>query len=203
LIKSGYDFPDGLYEIGDEWNYFDDIYNSDGSFDGPGSEVIVNDPQINTEEEYIEIGNEIDFGGESPDITKFHKSEFDPSYFKSLEVGTFFHNTISNHEGSVEFEPIVKEDELKVWELTRLWYFGLFTGFYFSGIYFEGDWTHEISDNMVNGTLYIKTGEDDYSEVLVGGISDEISKEMGVDITTTKGDEDAIALCLKNKYKKK
>ena len=31
----------------------------------------------------------------------------------------------------------------------------------------------------------------------------EISKEMGVDITTTEGDEDAIALCLKNKYKKK
>ena len=53
LIKSGDDFPDGLYEIGDAWIYFDDIYHSDGSFDGPGGEVIVNDPKINTEEEYI------------------------------------------------------------------------------------------------------------------------------------------------------
>jgi len=201
LIKSGYDFPEGLYEIGDEWISFDDIYHADGSFDGPGGEVIVSDPQINTEEEYIDIGNDIDLGGESPDITKFHESEYDPSYFKSLEVGTFFHNTISNHEGLVEFEPIVQEDELKIWEITRLWSFGLFS--YFSGISFDGDWTHEISDNMVNGTLYVKTGEDDYSEVFASEISEEISKEMGVDITTTEGDEDAIALCLKNKYKKK
>ena len=203
LIKSGDDFPDGLYEIGDAWIYFDDIYHSDGSFDGPGGEVIVNDPKINTEEEYIDIGNDIDLGGEYPDITKFHKSEYDPSYFKSLEVGTFFHNTISNHEGSVEFEPIEQEDELNIWEITRLWSFGWFTGFHFDGIYFEGDWTHEISDNMVNGTLYVKTGKDAYSEVFASQISDEISKEMGVDITTTEGDEDAIALCLKNKYKEK
>ena len=92
---------------------------------------------------------------------------------------------------------------MNIWEITRLWSFGCFTGFHFDGISFEGDWTHEISDNMVNGTLYVKTGEDDYSEVFASTISDEISKEMGVDVTTTEGDEDAIALCLKNKYKKK
>ena len=76
-------------------------------------------------------------------------------------------------------------------------------GFHFDGICFEGDWTHEISDHTLSGTLYVKTGKDAYSEVSAYEISEEISKEMGVDITTTEGDEDAIALCLRNKYKGK
>ncbi|SVB72847.1 uncharacterized protein METZ01_LOCUS225701, partial [marine metagenome] len=118
-------------------------------------------------------------------------------------AGTFFHETYSYHEGYVEFEPIVQEDELNIWEITRLWSFGCFTGFHFDGICFEGDWTHEISDNTLSGTLYVKTGKDAYSEVSAYEIAEEISKEMGVDITTTEGDEEAIALCLRNKYKGK
>ena len=201
LIKSGNDFPHGTYDINaDEWNYYDDIFSTDGSYDGPGSEVCINDPENNAEEEYIEIGNDIGLGGESPDITIFHNAEYDPNYFKSLEAGTFFHETESYHEGCVEFEPIIQEDELNIWEITRLWSFGCFTGFHFDGICFEGDWTHEISDKTLSGTLYVKTGKDAYSEVSAYEISEEISKEMGVDITTTEGDEDAIALCLRNKY---
>ena len=204
LIKSGNDFPHGTYDINaDEWNYYDDIFSTDGSYDGPGSEVCINDPENNAEEEYIEIGNDIGLGGESPDITIFHNAEYDPNYFKSLEAGTFFHETYSYHEGYVEFEPIVQEDELNIWEITRLWSFGCFTGFHFDGICFEGDWTHEISDNTLSGTLYVKTGKDAYSEVSAYEIAEEISKEMGVDITTTEGDEEAIALCLRNKYKGK
>jgi len=210
LIKSDYVFPEGLYDLneGDEtWTTFDNIYYADGAFDGPGSEICINDRKNNTEEEYIEIGNDIGFGGESPDITKFHNSEYDPSYFKSLEVGTFFHNTTSYHEGSVEFEPIEQEDELKIWELTRKWRFGLFSTFDYSEnlrhIYFEGDWTHEISDYSLGGTLYVKTGEDSFSAVEQAQLTDEISKELGDDIRTTQGDEDAITLYLKNKYKGK
>ena len=204
LIKSGDDFPYGTLDIfGGEWTNYDDIFYTSGSYDGPGSGICINDPENNAEEEYIEIGNDIDLGGESPDITIFHNAEYDPNYFKSLEVGTFFHETYSYHEGYVEFEPIVQEDELNIWEITRLWSFGCFTGFHFDGICFEGDWTHEISDNTLSGTLYVKTGKDAYSEVSAYEISEEISKEMGVDITTTEGDEDAIALCLRNKYKGK
>jgi len=210
LIKSDYVFPEGLYDLNEgyeTWTTFDNIYYADGAFDGPGSEICINDRKNNTEEEYIEIGNDIGFGGESPDITKFHNSEYDPSYFKSLEVGTFFHNTTSYHEGSVEFEPIEQEDELKIWELTRKWRFGLFSTFDYSEnlrhIYFEGDWTHEISDYSLGGTLYVKTGEDSFSAVEQAQLTDEISKELGDDIRTTQGDEDAITLYLKNKYKGK
>ena len=64
----------------DEWNYYDDIFFTDGSYDGPGGEICINDPENNAEEEYIEIGNVIDHGGESPDITIFHNGKYDPNY---------------------------------------------------------------------------------------------------------------------------
>ena len=151
--------------------------------------------------ESVEIGGEEkeweedDFG--EYNITKFHDSEYDPSYFKKLEVGTIFFKFQSFDEGTLSFDPIEQEEELNIWEAISYYELGIFL---YNNLWDDGgtrgsDW---VTDYEVNGRLYVKDGKNSFTEIDLEELCADVFENFGDELN-----EDNLTFYLKNKYKGK
>ena len=190
----------------DEWDYkiseYTNFYEATGALSGPGNEITILYSD-DSEEEYIECGLDIELGSlgnDDYDIYRFNSNKYDPNNFKSLKNGTFFFWAIFNDEGYGENHSsfnngneLQLEIEINPWEILRHYKFHCFQSC--------SEWGDEHSviedyySECTDGKLYVKDGENNFSEINLKNLYKEISENL-----EDSTDSDAVGLHLEKKY---
>ena len=186
----------------DEWDYkiseYTNFYEATGALSGPGSEITILYSD-DCEEEYIEFGFDIEEGTLEID-TRFHNNKYDPNYYKSLKIGTFLFWIIfsdegygENHSSFNDGNELQQETELNVWEVLRHYKFGCFQSCSAWGD--EHSVIEDYYSECTDGKLYVKDGENNFSEINLKNLYKEISENL-----EDSTDSDAVGLYLEKKY---